>query len=99
MPQCFCDAGDRLSAGHAALGKASAYLQMIERETQNDVDEQNNSTDVVGIPDGEWKSLVCLTWKITYKSRNSSISSQLVNGTALCKNDSSPLHQSTCNCL
>jgi len=37
---------------NAALGKASAYLQMIHREPEIDVNEPNDASDLVGKPYG-----------------------------------------------
>jgi len=37
---------------NAALGKAAAYLQMIEREPRIDADDHDNANDVVGKPYG-----------------------------------------------
>jgi len=35
---------------NAALGKAAAYLQMIEREPENDVGKGDDATELLGKP-------------------------------------------------
>jgi len=47
---------------NAALGKASAYLQMIEREPENEVDEQDDETDLVG------KTYGLIVWRMEITS-------------------------------
>jgi len=84
---------------NAALEKASAYLEMMERESENDVSKPDDTTDLVGKP----YDLIVIengNHKFVLHRRshaNVEIHPFLVNWIMeQLGNNDSPLHQSTC---